>query len=248
MNALKKYAPPLLTLLLVLLGAAMPWLTAQIQDANIRGRQERLELNAVALTLRQDGNVGPVLRLLAEAHAQIFWDGETAMTEQEAHLAAVQTVQELTEAGLLSSESYILLMESPCYLEPSLRIAGDGSSALTWNCSWDCVVPCSIVLDDSTGKAVQFLVSDLPAEHSELVDGCPEPWLAEEDGQAQLKGWSAFLQEYYGAEVLRIEEGSWDMYDTMSRSYRLWFDLGDGEDACGLELSFFEDLAFFNYL
>ena len=85
---LKRYGPTILTLLLVALGAAMPWLASLAQDVRIGKLQEDLELNTVSLTLLQDNGLEQTLRIASSAPVTIPWEGGTALTEDEAFQAA----------------------------------------------------------------------------------------------------------------------------------------------------------------
>ena len=72
-NRLKTALLLVCTLCFVFLGASMPELAAKMQDVRIGKRREEAEFRSVNLTLWQEGDVGPVLHLLAQEHMEGFW-------------------------------------------------------------------------------------------------------------------------------------------------------------------------------
>lgn len=190
---MKKYLPPLFTLLLIALGAAMPWLASRVQDARISKLQEKLALNAVNLTLQTDAGVEPALKVVTGDYTAIPWEDETRMTEQEAFDAAVGVLDQLNQYELLPDEEvYFLMLEDGGWAEPFLMIAEDGSTALVWNCYWK-AAPCVVAVDDASGKAVQFLV-----DSSAL--------LKKQGKNINLKEqWDLFFWDYYGMGLEDVE-------------------------------------------
>ena len=137
MRQLKRYLPPLFTLLLISLGAAMPWLVSRVQDARISKLQEKLELSAVNLTLQKDAGMGPALSVVSGEYTAIPCEDETQMSEREAVDAAVQALERMNQYERLTNEkAYSLMEEDSAWAEPFLMIAEDGSTALVWECYW----------------------------------------------------------------------------------------------------------------
>lgn len=95
MKYLKKYTLLLFALVFITLGAVLPYLTSQMQDAQIGGLQKNLELSTVNLTLRQEGDVGPVLQLMSKKHTEGSWEGETVLAKADACQAALTAAEEL---------------------------------------------------------------------------------------------------------------------------------------------------------
>lgn len=193
MRPMRKYLPPLATLLLTALGAAMPWLTARAQDARIGRLQERLELAAVNLTLRQDTSVWPALQVVSREHTAIPWTDEARMTSQEALDTAAGMVSQMSDYDLLPTwQAELLAIEEGSWAEPALLVAGDGSTALVWYCNWK-ALSCMVVVDDASGKAVQFQF---------LLEDVSWPQQQEQKNISHLTGqWDLFFRDYYGVEL-----------------------------------------------
>lgn len=203
MRQLRRYLPPLFTLLLISLGAAMPWLVSWVQDARISKLQEKLELNAVNLTLQKDAGVGPALRVVSGEYTAIPWEDETQLSEREAVDAAVQALERMNQYERLTNEEACSLMEEDiAWAEPFLMIAEDGSTALVWECYWR-ASPCVVAVDDASGKAVQFLI-DSPM-WLEKLEG--------KEGQDRREQWNQFFWDYYGAELEDVEGLSLRIYE-----------------------------------
>ena len=209
---LKRYLPLLFALPPVALGAVMPWLSAAFQDARMGNSQESLELNAVSLTLLQDDGVEQALRIISSEFATIPWTGGTALSKTQALRAAEDVLDEMRSFGLLSSEDRHILSKTGGTAEPCLIVAGDGSSALVWNCRWDVgewASSCSITVDDVSGKAVRISTASLVNVYGESakagsvqVDGTE----LREEYYILLDLWVGFLTSYYDANLLTVTE------------------------------------------
>lgn len=202
MGKLKQYLPPLFTLLLIVLGAAMPWLASRVQDARISRLQEKLALNAVNLTLQEDAGAGPALQVVSGEYTAAPWENETRMTEQEALNAVNEVIDQLCQYELfLDEEIYFLLKEDSRWSEPFLVVAGDGSTALVWRCYW-AALPCVMAVDDASGKVVQFLI-----ENTALLE---KKW--DKEGRNQREQWNQFFWDYYGMELADVEGLNFQIY------------------------------------
>ena len=251
MSKWKTYGALLFTLALIALGAAMPWLAGRMQDAGMSRQQERLELNAVSLTLREGAGVAPILRLLSGGYSSIPWTGETGRTEEEVHMAALELIRALDQAGLLPVGDRERLEWSEFRAEPILLIGENGSTALAWDCDWDDTEIYYIKVDDASGKAVQIAVSRLTyweeaeTETKLWAEKAGELTVSMEEGVMleQVKKWVAFLEEYYGIVSVNLTE---ELNDAASRWFRIDFDFQDGTELCPLELWVFENIIAFN--
>lgn len=209
---LKRYLPLLLALPPVALGAVMPWLSAALQDARMGNSQESLELNAVSLTLLQNDGVEQVLRIVSSEFAAIPWTGGTALSETQALRAAEGVLDEMRSFGLLSSEDRRVLSKMGGTAEPCLIVAGDGSSALVWNCRWDVgerASSCSITVDDVSGKAVRISTAssvNVYGESAKTGSVQVDSTGLREEYYILLDLWVGFLTNYYDANLLTTAE------------------------------------------
>lgn len=230
---------PLFTLVLIAAGAAMPIGVSMVQDA-FRDRAGGVwDLDTVSLTLRQDSRVKPVLKLLSNSYSGYFWESKTNMTGEEATAAAYQFLQELTGAGLVHPE--VTARTAPGDFKPpeAAMLVSDtdpGLSAIVWNCYGPGV---SILIDDATGMAVS----------AEVPIPVPD-WESREGIYITLDQWIAFLQDYYGIELLSIENtaglvvdenmaaaGKWD-YSIPFAHFWVTFELGDDLGFCAWNIWF----------
>ena len=236
MRTIKRYILPLFTLVLITVGAAMPLAVSQMQDSRINSLREEFLLNTVNLTLQQDVGVSPVLRLIAGECNSILWEEETKLTEQDAIEAAKAVLTEMEAMDLLSVGDLALIRDAEGRAEPILLIGGDGSSALVWNWySYSENVPYQMWIDDTTGKAVQFLVSSPTPRDTDAA-------------HALVANWNIFFQGYYGIEIVSVKEESQGI-DSGGILYQFVFgaDLQDGLDVCELELELFDGITTFNF-
>lgn len=228
---MKQYALPLLTLLLVGLGGAMPWLAGRMQDERIGTVQERFDLDAVSLTLRQDAGVGPALKVASGDHTSILWEEETQLAEAQALDAAMEAIDRMDRYELLPAGQAEALRKSAGYAEPRLLVSGDGGTALVWDCWWEDQNGI-ITVDDASGKTVGFLV----------------------DARAQdrIDRWGEFFRDYYGIEVANTAELTASLtYGGLVYQYDVAgaFAAGEpeGEALEELSLSVYEDYTSFNF-
>ena len=235
MRTIKRYLLPLLTVLLIIVGAAMPLTVSKMQDSRINNLREEFPLSTVNLRLQQDIGVSPALRLISGECNSILWEEETQLTKQEAIDAAMTAVKKMEDLGLLFIGNQETVKSAEGRVEPILLIGEDGSSALVWNYYWSSEIPCLMWIDDAAGKAVQFLVSS------------PSP-RDTDDAHALFANWTVFFQEYYGVEIVSVKEESRSM-DSGGVLYQFIFevDLQDGLDVCELELELYDGMATFNF-
>jgi len=255
MKRIRKYFLPLLTLLCMILGAALPGLTAQIQDIRLNQRSESLALNVASLTLKQDASIGEVLRMFSDmarepltvtaiagaptpgnaSSAGSSWEGEMRMSEEEVRLAAMEAIDALDRAGLILKADRAYLDSADFNARPLLQVAGNSEPVRVWECFWEGHLPHSVTLDDMTGKAVQIIVGSFEAQGYELP------------AADQLERWILFLRDYYGIEVIDIaEDFTAQKYDKARFSCLLIADLEDGLEPCELSLKLYDNAVVFN--
>ena len=230
MKRLKKYTLLFFTSVFILLGAALPYLISRMQDAQISGLQKNLELSTVNLTLRQEGDVGPVLQLMSKKHTEGSWEGETVLSKEDACQAALVVLETMDQYGLLPEGSLKSFWKTAGYAEPQLLVGEDGSSVLIWACTWEGIPGTYITLDDATGKAVRILADNAQTETDSA-----------EDTDIQLEKWYVFLQDYYEIELTEVKE------NPAKGSYCVCFSSKDGTALYDLNLEITDDCVFFNY-
>lgn len=246
MKRLKKYTLLLSALGFIILGAALPHLTSQIQDAQINGLQKKMELNAVNLTLRQEGDVGPVLQLISQKHTESSWEGETMLSKTDACQAALTALETMDQYGLLQEGAIEHFRGTQGYAQPQLLMGEDGSSALIWICTWNGIPGSIITLDDTTGKTVRILSESDPVDSYSV-----------ESTRFRLEKWIVFLQDYYRMELTDIGENiysanSTTMFDSCFSSdgtarFDLCFSSKSGTVLYNLKLEIEYSLDLFNY-
>lgn len=237
MKYLKKYMLLLSALAFIVLGAALPFLTAQIQDAKISGTQIKMELSTVNLTLWQESDVGPVLQLMSKEHTERVWEGETVLTKTDALHAALTVVETMEQYGLLPAGNLEQLLKSEGKVESQLLVGEDGSSALIWACTWDDSPGTFITLDDATGKAVRTLTGSTGTDESIQTDSG-----IGEDVYIQLEKWASFLQCYYDLEWTKTK-----VIDSGQTAFVMCFSSKGGSIEYELNLEIENGYTFFNY-
>lgn len=236
MKRLKNYTLLPFALAFILLGAALPYLTSQLQDSRISGLQKDSELSSVNLTLRQEGDVGPVLQLMSKKHTEGSWKGETVLAEGDASHAALAVAEELNCYGLLSEMQLKKLEQTDMFVEPQLLVGEDGSSALIWACTWDDAPGTFITLDDATGKAVRILADSAQTETDSA-----------EDIYIRLEKWYSFFRDYYDIQLMETKEDAFRTYSSTSNLFNMCFSSKDGTAVYNLNLEITDDCVFFNY-
>lgn len=89
MKAWKTVLLAVVTLCIAVLGAAMPLLASRVQDARTENLWKEEKLSAVALTLRQEDDVAPVLELMGKKCTESLWTGKTVLEKEDASEAAL---------------------------------------------------------------------------------------------------------------------------------------------------------------
>ena len=237
MKALKKYAPLFSTFLFIILGAAMPRLTAQMQDVQIREFQKTLELSAVSLTLRRESDVLLAVQLISREHSEDPWEGKTVLTKADASRAALTVLEALNQYDLLPEDDLERFLGTESRVEPHLLVDESGSSVLIWACTWDYSPETFIIIEDTTGKAVRILTKNMPMDSNNM----------EEDIFIQLEKWYVFLQDYYDIELTETKEGGYRSSGSLPASFVMCFSSKDGASDYELNLKITDGCTFFNY-
>ncbi len=187
MKVLRRLLLPLCTLCLVVLGAAMPWLSARMEDQRADGFREEFDLNVLSLTLREESGAADALRLLSGPCGTFSWEGETVLDLEGVRKAAFDISTQLVEDGLMDGKyalSSSFAGEAP---QPLLVLSEDGSrSAIVWYYIWGEDGSQYFVIDDATGK----LVGGLFRRSGKLK----VPYV-----NKQVADWVQFCEAYYGA-------------------------------------------------
>ena len=236
MKRSKRWPMVLATILVIGIGAAMPWAAAWVQDLYGVSSQETLPFDPVSLTLQQDSEIGAVLRLMSSPYDETEWPGETRLTEEEASNAALGALAQLDQYGLLESGSLgeygsiapdivdQLKASGGSNATPAMFISLDGATAIIWVCHWKGITGPSyeLLIDDATGKAVIGYIPTPPPEDEEAV-------------YRRIERWRNFFQDYYGLTVETIEDLGGDIFS----QFLILLDLGDGEGGLGMLINTF---------
>ena len=253
MKVLKRWFLPLLALLLVAAGAALPYTISALQDSTVEAMRENRMLNEVNLTLQKGEDVQDVLRLLAGSTSEMEWRGRTEMTMEEAAAAAEEAMRQLDESGLTA-----LLPELPGYdyeytmsAEPSLIMSMNESSlsAVVWLC-WAEEMPFNwVVIDDKMGKMVRAFLNETGLENVSFnYSAAANSSTSGKDGILYIAGsqefgveaavrradlWRNFLSGYYGTELVFANTAGEDIEiydDGYSGEFSLAFDSDEWRD------------------
>lgn len=240
MKAWKTVLLAVVTLCIAVLGAAMPLLASRVQDARTENLWKEEKLSAVALTLRQEDDVAPVLELMGKKCTESLWTGKTVLEKEDASEAALAALRAMDSFGLLPAGETERLEQAERTAEPHLLVAEDGSSALLWMCTWEDVSETFITVDDATGKAVRIMMSGSLDDQGTVTEdfqiGKP----------SRLERWSSFLQDYYGLQLEKLQQVSPEETDSPAASFLLHFSAGEGNFLV-LSLEYLKDCTFFNY-
>lgn len=187
MKVLRRLLLPLCTLCLVALGAAMPWLSARMEDGRAGELREEFDLNVLSLTLRRESGAADTLRLLGGPYTMLYWGGETALDPGGAQHAAYSLSDQLVAAGLMDERFSPLGLGDWTHL---LVMSEDGAgSAIVWHCSWG--EGRYLFLDDATGKLAGGQFRRPGGMDVSAVGG-------------QVLAWADFCQDYYGVSFTDI--------------------------------------------
>ena len=250
MKRRKKWMLPLFTLLLVAVGAAMPFIASYMQDAQ-QAEADIRPFDSFSLTLQQQGSdLSRILGTIASGSSYINEASkaeDVALTEGLALSATEELLTELVNYGLLNKETVARLYNPKIQAqrvipvvytnEEDINWAAAGTPGpdydafpgdyieedgiSTWTITWDQPDNGWIWLDDASGKAVMIQIPGLSGLG--LFDGSAA---FGERVYARVENWRTFLSDYYSTEV-QIADEEW--YDEAVK-FILSFPLGAGED------------------
>lgn len=237
MRWLKRALAPLATLLLMAVGAAMPWAVFYVQDRYEEERQEERILDLFSLTLRQESDLRETLGVVQKGNYGISDQAEGAVLTEEEALAAVREALTLMEdCGLAEPRaaenaaafrvypgSLFPMDEDESFSIPMWTIYSEGVGSGYYFC-----------LDDASGKILyasvpipgQTRIEIVPVPGQQVMDASAGQQAEKEDVYIWMDRWRKFMEVYYGAEILEIEE-MW--YDDGSAEFFLPFYLGEEE-------------------
>lgn len=243
---------PVLTLLLILGGAAMPFAAARLMDGE--DRTEVRSFGMTELALHQEVEVGQVLRLIAEGGTWLDWQSGTRLTEETALEAAIAALREMAGDGLVDGDLVKVLSKTESLFSasavPFLVVSSSTRdlSALVWDISMEADkegrMQSYLLIDDASGM---MLRASVPRSGTWETDGWDAPIPPENEslyinGQAagqggaeeQLKTCMGFFSRYYDLPIQRSElvhQGE----DVVA--YFLYFDLGEELGECQVQLT-----------
>lgn len=240
MRRLRRWRLPVLTLLLMAAGAAMPWAVFRAQDVYGENRQEERRLDSFSLTLREETDIlSRTLRIIQDGNYSMSdWAPSAKLTEEEA-LGAVQEVMELmADFGLVEPWVPENMANFQASLGAVASIEDEGTSATMWMVYSENPLDgynYFFWLDDASGKV---LLVSVPIAHMEPM----------EDLYILMERWRQFIEVYYGVEISKIGE---EWYDVCVEFY-LPFQLTEAEEPLQMKLSLyyadnFSTLTPFNY-
>ncbi|MCI8524646.1 MAG: hypothetical protein HFF17_01730 [Oscillospiraceae bacterium] len=247
------------TLLLTLLGAALPYAASRAQDARIARDGSVRALEAVDLNLWEPTGACQVLALFAQPCCQLSSQSVAAaglhLTAGEAEAAAWDAVRALRQAGLLESWTGHFPLEAAPYL---LFSEDRESTAAVWLCSGG-DSGCQLVLDDASGQLVSIHWGSPwiggRVEPDGQVTICDAGYNVEYDAgmaeacAARLERWARFCEEYYARDVERVEGSFAEAGEELRSGGQecfLRFFLRDGSEACAVRLMLWETMTAFN--
>lgn len=236
-NRFKNALLSLLTLALIAAGAAMPYAACRVQDARLVGGAEDRSFGSVSLTLRQEGGVGELARLMAGPYSMVVWSGETAMTEREALGTGMKILEEMKQADLIPAGRLNVLKKLDNGSAIPLLVISHGGecSGVMWQCCWVLeeydLMEWYLLIEDATGLAAEATVGGTYFTY-------------DEDVYRQMERWRSFFQDYYGIEIPAVQESAFD--NNWLWQFFLSFDPQDGlEERCALELDLYDSVASF---
>lgn len=200
---------PLFTLMIMAGGALMPFGASLLQDAYISREGEVWMLKPVSLTLQQDVEIRPLLRLLKLLSGENFlrsdWKGETNLTPSEAVNAAQEAISLLKDEELLTG-----LEEYRDSLAPGTVIMSPSPLSFVTDA----------VYDQKEGEGPTVMVSVSPALY------------VSEGGEFSAVVWECSLTPYRQPEyIVRVDDSSGKMVGLTAQSFYLDFDAPDYDGA-----------------
>ena len=228
MKKLRQWLPPLFALLLTAAGAALPYMAAAAQDAQVGNMRENRLLDAVDLTLRKAGDARDMLKLAAGPNMELLWDGATRLTAEEAGIIAWQPEQPAGQKAGEPMYDVDIQLYGGVAVEPYLMVSEEESSlsGVLWSCWGEGLPPGQIVVDDASGKMVQMILNTETPADSDLKFSAA--------ALAQARSWAEFLSGYYDV-ALTVQEQE-DHPAKLYAEYSLTFPYGESLGTCRMTL------------
>lgn len=245
MRVWKRWALPLLALLLTAAGALLPCAVSAVQDVRVESAPEIRQFDPVNLTLQEGSGVQETLRLLSGSTSEMEWHGSARLTEGEAASAAREALRLLNESGILGLTPEALGTEEfTISTEPHIIMSMNESalSAIVWVCWIEEMSSNWIFIDDETGKMVRAFLFETMWPNANKAAAAYDSSLNQstdtEEAAKVTEQWRVFLSEYYGMSFQDAELTA-DNYSTVSM---LRFDGGEVR----LELTAADGAMYFN--
>ena len=244
MRWLKRALAPLATLLLMAVGAAMPWAVFYVQDQYEEERQEERILDLFSLTLRQETDLRETLGVVQKEDYGMSDQAEGAVLTEEEALAAVREALTLMEdCGLAEPWAAEIVAAFRVYSGSLFPMNEDESFSIPmWTIySEGGVSSYFFYLDDASGKIFhasvpipgQTRIETVPTPGQQVMDASAGQSAGREDVYIWMDRWRKFIEVYYGVEILEIEE-MW--YDDGSAEFLLPFYLGEEKELFQMRL------------
>lgn len=208
-------------LTLLLLGILLPDIVSAAQSRSVTAGQQQYEVETIQLqTLEASAGLYDVLRLVSGEYRTMSLTGGNVLTEDEAYLKAIQTLEFISGYKLnIHLQDYTVHKETPV-----LVYTEDGeTAAVLWQCElldYTNDISIYMLIDDESGKMVsfQYLAAEGDYQSSEYsVD-------AEDDFRAML--WAEMCVVYYEFENCDVKT---DTGDGNTRQNELIFTASGGE-------------------
>lgn len=215
MRRLKGALLPLVTLLLMAAGAAMPWAVFRLQDAYGENRQEERQLDLFSLTLREEADLSRTLGLIQEGNYYTTDQApDAALTGEEAVDAVREALKLMSDLDLV--EPWVPENMSGFRALPAALVSyGEDVSAAMWTVSSDNIVDgynYMFWVDDASGKLFLACLPAASLPESKNLDVVEERW-------------RQFVEVYYGVDIFAVSE---EWHDSCVE-FLLQFRLGEEE-------------------
>lgn len=248
---LKRWGLPILTLLLIAGGAALPYTVSSLQDSLTEKHTETRQLATVNLTLQQGQSLNEVLQLVANEYTMFTYDGPTNLSSAEALQAAKQALQRISD----TVRPCPLSIEADVDINLGLFVQNDNSdvSALIWWLDFSNNLPAdsySVMIDDASGKMVRFIAENtnniMESSNYGFVYETSKVEVREVNYNDIRENWRGFCQEYYGMEIINYEEeydfnGGWPYWQCQFQ-----FTTANSNLIYDLPISYLPDMIVFN--
>jgi len=243
-KAIKRWLLPFCTLLLIASGAVMPFGISRLQDAQAEKTVASRQFSPVSLTLQQQSELRQVLPMMPQEYSWFTYTGPTNLSMAEAVQAAQASLQAISESVM----PLTLDMDAEVEVEMGLAVlsADNEASAILWICSFNnsFINDYTVFIDDKSGKMVKFASfeqSGVTYEYGiESANATADRQIVVSKTYAEK--WQRFCQDYYGIEIVDIEEYA----DRDAQGYSFKYKFADDDTIYNLPLIFVGNNIVFN--